>query len=179
MLSLPPRYRPTSLSIQLFAPESIGPGMRTMSVSSPASATNVQNLAWLYPFRLYEWVTFVRGWWYTGATANGNVDIGIYSDAFVRLGSTGAVGQGSTSVLNSSAFSVAAGITCGPGRYYYGMSCSSATGTFFSHTVIAAQARALGVVQMAAAHVLPDPITPAAFAQTIMPHFGIMRRTTV
>ena len=115
---------------------SLGQARMSQSGATPASAAwPVANTAYYFPFTVADTVTFTRGHLYNGATATGNVDIGIYSESGTRLASTGATAQAGTSAVQTIAFT--ASVTLTPGRYYMGLSLSSATGTVFGGGALA------------------------------------------
>lgn len=71
-----PRILPPSIFLSMFSPEALGLSLRSYTVTAPTSTVVVQNLAYFFPFTLYETTTYVRAWAYNGATANGNWDVG-------------------------------------------------------------------------------------------------------
>lgn len=170
----PNRVRPTSLGINMFSPESAGLALRPLSGTQPASATYpVANLAILIIFRIYERVDLVKAMVYNGATASGHWDVGVYDSSGARLGSTGTQVQTGTSQTQEAALA----LSLAPGTYYKAISCDATTLTFMSTTVVAVAASLQGMSQAATAFVLPTNPTLAAFAQTVVPVFGLMRRS--
>lgn len=171
------KVRPTSIGISPYSPEALGLGVRAMSGSgAPSAAYPVANLSISYPIRVGEVTTFIQGWVANGATASGNWDVGIYDDDGTRLGSTGSVAQSGTSALQAA--NLTSAVTVTPGKYRVVLAASATTLTFNEITTIAAVASALGIEQMATNFPLGTTFTPAAFAQTLFPVFGLSRKTT-
>lgn len=167
-----------SLSISVAARESVGTRFRNVLSAQGSVAWGTANLGIWVPFRIPTGNVFssARAWLLNGTTANGNVDIGIYDESFARLASTGAVAQSGVGALQDLA---ALSASLAPGRYYLAISLSSATGTVFSTSVAAAYGAAAGCFQQAAAHPLPATATPALYAQTFVPVFGISSRSVL
>jgi hypothetical protein len=143
----------------------------TASVSANVStAWGTANLAYFYPVWVPESCVLTKLWWQNGATANGNVDVGVYTDQGNRLISTGTTLQTGTSVIQS------VDITDTPvpaGLLYFAIALSSATGTIWS--VAASLSGSLAIMsgyQQATAFPLPNPAT---FATTVGTNFGLMK----
>lgn len=96
----------------------------------------------------------------------GNIDIGLYDQAFVRLASTGAVAVVAGPASQVIAFAGATVLLLPGRRYYVFASCSLATPTFQAHGLTTSNSSvALGLAYRAAAsHPLPNPIVPGAGA---------------
>lgn len=122
-LLVPPRI------ITPFSLEALGTGS-LLSAVALASTTVTQNQAYYYPFHLDVGATAVKMVAMIGATSNGNIDVGIYDASFNYIISSGAVAM---SVTTSAAQEVDITDTyLPPGNYWMAISCSSATGTFFT-----------------------------------------------
>ena len=136
------------------------------------------NLAIFHPIRLAVPVTVTKFWLINGATAAGNVDIGIYDLNGYRIASTGSTAQGTVSVLQSIDVT---DFTIGPGGFYLAMALDNGTATSLSNSMTAIQTRELGLAEMAAAFPLPATATLAVVSTAaIRLHlFGLSRRVTV
>jgi hypothetical protein len=108
----------------------------------------------ILPFRYPVRNLFV----YNFATVNGNVDVGIYSEDFVRLTPSVATTQTGASALQF----FAVDILLRPGQYYLAMSSSSTTGTYAIAPIgSATRQRYFGLLQQGTAYPLPAAATPA------------------
>ena len=156
---------------------SIGIDIAAIGAATPTSvAHGTNNLARVYPFYVPEPIIVLSAYSFNGATAAGNVDIGIYSEALALLVSTGAVAQAGTNALQEYALT---DTTIPRGRYYAAISCSLSTATFFSNAYNLHFGKLQGLAQMATAHVLPSTLVPAAVSSAIQPVFGFSIRTLV
>lgn len=168
--------RPTSIIVHTFGPESLGPMHRQLFNASPANVAYASaNRAVYIPVLIPQRATFVKAFWWNGATVAGNVDVGLYDDAWSRIASTGSTAQSGANSLQEvdiTDFAVP------PGRYYLAFASSDATATF--STVAAPDALrmpSIGAAQEASALPLPVTATPAVITQTIIPIYGFSRRT--
>lgn len=166
---------PPGLSITPFSPESIGWRLRMGASSGPAStAWPSANLALYVPFRLRRNASFaaVRAMVGNGATASGNLDVGVYDESWNRLASLGSTAQSGTSVPQLAALA----LTLRRGRYYLGLAFDNNVGTVSAiGSITAGVLAALGCAQQASAFPLPATATPVACTQTIIPAFGLSR----
>ena len=92
-----------------------------------------------------------------GATVSGNVDMGIYSAGFTKIGSSGSAAQSGTNALQ------AVDITdtwIGPGDFYFGIACDNTTATFFANNAGVPLLQAAGGLMQASAFALPANATP-------------------
>lgn len=140
--------------ISPFSPDSIGGILDVLNFSTaPASGTLTQNQAYFFPFTLEQEATAKKMSCLIGGTANGNIDVGIYDEAFTYIISSGATGQGSTSTNQE--FDITDTVLP-PGFYWMAVSLSSATGTVFRLTAADEAALAqLPCFTQASAHPLP------------------------
>jgi hypothetical protein len=172
--AVPPPARPISRLLTPFAIEALGRAIKTVGTGSLAStAWPSANLALYFPVVIPRRTSFaaLRAFLANGATANGNVDIGLYDESWNRLASTGSVAQSGTTTIQDLA---ALAVTIPPGRYYLGIALSSGTGTAIAlGSALAGSLASLGVAQEASAFPLPATATPAVCAQTIVPIFGL------
>lgn len=163
----------------LIAPHSecaLGTEYGALQTAIPSSvAHGTANLARYYPFVLSEPVVVMKVWWYNGATANGNTDVGVFSEDGKLIISAGATAQGTVNVIQEVDVT---DTVLGRGRFYLGLSSSSATATYFSNVLTAQLSKGIGWAQMASAHPLSDA-TFAAFSAAIQPMFGLACRTLV
>jgi hypothetical protein len=156
----------------VLAPWFSAPFDRVASSVSPNVSTvwGTANQAYFYPVWVPDPCVVTKLWWQNGATASGNVDVGIYTDQGNRLISTGATTQTGTSLIQS------LDITDTPipaGLCYFAIALSSATGTIWM--VAASLSGSLVLVsgyQQAAACPLPNPAT---FATTVGTNIGLMK----
>jgi hypothetical protein len=150
-------------------------------IGSAGSITNpTQNAAIYVPFTVGHPIVVAQLWWQNGATANGNVDCGIFGEDGTLIVAAGATAQGTVNVIQ------AVNITdtpIGPGNYWMGLSSSSATATFFSTNLTIELARALGLLGEASAHPLPAVATFATIAagnwNGYLPVFGLTTNAVI
>lgn len=180
-----PGSRPGQPVIGPQSPEAlIGPGGVFMCWSNSASAAwPAADRAYGYPFMLSEPQTLLQMYVYNGATASGNVDVGIYLPDGTKVVSKGSTAQSGTSGWQL--FDLTDTVLQ-PYTLYYAWCClSSATGTVFRWAggVNVGQVIATGIVQMAAATggtgSLPATVTPAAMATNYLPDFGMVFASTI
>jgi hypothetical protein len=144
----------------------------------PASATWASaNLALYIPFRISAPLTITQLFLMNGATASGNVDIGIYDTAGTRIIATGTTGQVGTNVIQ--AVNVADTLI-GPGAFYFALALNGTTGTvFMSTSFLAAQCQLVGMAQQPSAFPLPATATFASCAFTGCPMMGVATQALV
>lgn len=177
MADWPQAGSPNRLLISPYSAAAHGIEVAALGSAAPASvAHGTANLARGYPFYLSEPALVLKAWWFNGATASGNIDVGVYTLDGAKLFSTGATAQGTINVLQEVDIT---DYQLGRGVYYCAVSCSSATATLFSTGYNLHFAKSIGWLQMATAHPLPTTLTPAAFTSSIEPTFGIALRTLV
>lgn len=105
-------------------------------------------------------------------SATNNVDVGIYTDAGVKITTTGSVAR----TLGCQYLNVT-DVQLGPGKYYLGMA-SDATSNFFQIGPSVGHLRVAGVLQEAAAFPLPATMTGATVASAYLPIFGFTQSST-
>jgi hypothetical protein len=101
-----------------------------------------------------------------GTTANGTIDIGLYSQDGARIWSSGPTTQTGTSTLQF----FAKDIVIDPGCYYLAVGWSSSTATGWGQALpTATRLRYLGLLQQTGltSGTLPSPATFAAYAQAV------------
>lgn len=167
---VPPR--PT-VTITPFSIESIG-----LSMGSPASgAYPASNRAIYIPFRIEIDITVAKLFCLNGATASGNIDMGIYRGNGERVITTDSIAQVGTNVIQE--FGIA-DTKLAPGSYYLAVAMDNTTGTLFRvQTGNLQQLRPTGVAQQAAAFALPSSFTLAAIASNYLPIIGLTTRTVI
>jgi hypothetical protein len=128
------------------------------SVTAAASAAYTQNRAYIFPFRLFDIARPLKMCWIVGATANGNIDAGIYDSEKNRIASTGAVAQGAINTFQAEDLTATPNLL--PGDYFMAISGSSATGTLFRGTTTDELTMPGNLKYiMASAHALPATIS--------------------
>ena len=169
-------------TIHAWSMEALGPFLQsvlaTNDLSAQASATwPSANLALYIPFVLVHPVLVVKLWIHNGATASGNVDVGIYDEKGTRLTSAGSTAQSGTSALQI--FDIT-DIFIGPGLFYMATSHSSTAGTRFRVALgSTVDNKAGGMLQQASAHPLPATATFATLSNNYVPMFGLSTRVTL
>jgi hypothetical protein len=139
------------------------------------------NTALFFPVYVSQPRTYTKAWWLNGATAAGNVDVGIYTisgTTATRVVASTAVAQAGVSAMQVATTFTTTTIT--PGLYYLAMACSLATATVWRSPLQAAFiGRAAGAYQAASAHPLPASITVVAMTNTILPIFGFSENANI
>jgi hypothetical protein len=170
----PPEGRPNSLAITPFSAEAMEfDGLRLQNASTnPADGGVTANLLFAYPVSITEPYRIRRFFIVNGSlTMTGNIDIGVYDEAFVRLVSTGATAQAGAGTLQQ----IAADYTLNPGRYYIACSPSSGSSSFHRYVSVGNVGKTQGCWQQSNAHPLPATATPATWTNGTMLIFGISR----
>lgn len=162
-----------SIVISPQAPECIGVAC-AMDTSPTSAAWPSANRAIFVPFNVYHTLTIVQMLVFNGATASGNIDVGLYDLGGARLVSIGSTAQAGTSAYQ--AFDIT-DTTLNPGQYYMGVALDNATGTLNRWSANAAEWRGLGLQQMASAFPLPATATFALVASAYLPWVMASRRT--
>lgn len=143
---------------------SLGGGATPASAAFPAS-----NDAIFIPVYLQNTVLIQRLFSINGATASGNIDVGIYSEDGARIVSSGSTAQAGTS---SPQFYNITDVTLGPGRYYLAVAMNNTTGTLFRASTGITKLQALGMAKQATAFALPDSATFATVTAAYFPLIG-------
>lgn len=129
------------------------------------------NRAIFVPFRLTRAKPVTKLFAHNGATASGNLDIGIYTIDGTRIVSTGSVAQSGTNVCQVIDIT---DTLLGDGDYYLALAMDGTTGTVFRAAPQATRLRTAGVLQQASAFPLPATATFAAVASAFLPFFGAL-----
>lgn len=168
---------PTPITMGTQSLLSLGGMISANSTGAAASgAFPSTNLAILIPFDITEDITVTQLWAYNGATASGNIDVGIYDAAFARQISSGSTAQSGTNALQ--VFDVT-DTPLTAGQYYFAVAMDNTTGTLFRQTIGATLMRSWGCFQMASAFALPSTITPASVANSYLPLIGWTQKATI
>lgn len=165
-------------TISVLSAEAVGALYRLLGGATPASsAWPSANRAIFIPFSLAAPFQMKKVWWANGATANANIDCGVYSAGGTLLGSIGSTAQAGTSVVQSATLS----LSLTPGAYYMALVLSATTGTILrtSGLTAAAGLPAAGIAQQASALPLPATATFATAASSYVPLFGITSQSVI
>ena len=167
--------RPT-ITITPFAAESLA-GNAPGSLGAPASSTFPSaNAAYFFPFRIWTPITVRKLFAHNGATASGNIDVGIYDAQGRKLVSAGSTAQAGTNALQE--FDVTDTVI-GPGLFYLAVAMDNTTGTLFRSTFGGSvNSKVMGEAQQASAFPLPATATFAT-ANVNMLLIGLTTRTVL
>jgi hypothetical protein len=122
-----------------------------------SSATTTAGVAYLLAFRVIAPMVVTTVGIVNGATASGNIDIGIYTPDGTRLASTGSTAQSGTSTIQNIALT--APVTLGRGWYYVAYQIDNTTGTFLSANSASTLWRVTGNRVVANTFPLPATLT--------------------
>ena len=134
------------------------------------------NRALYIPFWLPTPITAVQMFSYNGATASGNIDVGIYAEDGTRIVSAGSTAQAGTNALQ--AFDITDTLI-GPGRYYLAIAMDNTTGTLFQAAYAARFMAGHGCFTQASAFPLPAVATFATSASSSNVAFGFSTRAVL
>jgi hypothetical protein len=129
------------------------------------------NRAVYIPFVLYRPATAYKMFLFNGAVVSGNIDLGIYDKAGVRLASIGSTVQAGTSNLQEVAF--ASPVQLGPGYYFMAMSMDNITGQVLRRALGNNEGQAAGQYQQGSAFPLPATATLNALSSSYIPLIGV------
>lgn len=170
----------TPVFIDTYSVYSIGTQLAAVSTGAPGSgAWPDANRAIFIPFVLPADGTVVKLWCANGATASGNVDMGIYDESGTRKVSIGSTAQVGTSRIQEFDIGDTA-LTAG--RYYLAIAKNTTTGTVFRSsspggaTLLNA---GLGILEQTTAFPLPATATFITSAMGYIPWCGLSLRTLV
>ena len=138
-------------------------GAATGSLGNPgSSAWPAADRAIYIPFRIAQPILVVKMFMINGATVNGNVDLGIYDPAGVRLVSMGSTAQAGASALQT--FDIT-DTQIGPGLFYMALAIDNTTATTIRESDSSGVDLAVfGCAQEASAFPLPATATFAAIS---------------
>lgn len=183
MSQFPVAAAPPLVTIHPHSLESLGDLLAAGGGSALENAVSLAypgaNRAILVPFTVLAGpITVVKLFALNGATASGNIDVGLYDSAFTRIVSAGSTAQAGTNAMQE--FDIADTVL-GAGRFYLAVAMDNTTGTLFRST-FASGSRMMftGCAQMAAAFPLPATITPASVSvSNYIPIVGLTTRTVL
>ena len=135
-----------------------------------AAAWPVANLAIFVPFRIEASVTgIIRLMAATGGLGNsGNIDLGIYDSAGVKIITTGSTVQAASFQI----VTIASTNLTGPGLFYMAMALDNAVGTNHRETSSAQNFQLCGLAEQTTAFPLPATATLASAANNYFPAIG-------
>lgn len=170
------------VGVSLATPDIFGSDVLSGSGAlNPLISWGLANRALLLPVSITDTITVRVMAWQNGATISGNVDIGIYDDAFNRLASLG----GATPQAGPSAVQVGdiPDTTLAPGNYYFAMACDNSAATFaisdFSRPPSAlALSRLNGMLSATSSFPLPPVIIAPAPSMGYRPEMKAAQTTT-
>jgi hypothetical protein len=149
---------------------SIGRGVA--NIAPGTNAWSAANRALYVPFRVTEEVTVYQIGFGSGATAGGNVSVGIYDSAYNRL-----VSGTAARVVSSETFVNTTDVVLLPGLYYMGMAVDG-TNNMATFSLVNVQiAHLIGIRMEESAYPLPDPMTPVKTATVFAPFMGLWLRS--
>lgn len=176
---VPALYAPPVLSVVSLESLGINIALDGVLMSDFASATYpTGNKAYYVPFMLYEPYIVAQLFVANGATASGNVDVGIYDAAGTRIVSSGSTAQSGTTALQL--FNITDTLI-GPGQFYFAVAMDNTTGTLYRSLVASSttEMRHMGILQQTSAFALPATATFAALSNNYLPLIGMTNRTVL
>lgn len=136
-------------------------------------ASNVfpaSNKAYFLPISITQPIVITAFFCINGATASGNLDIGLFDRVGTRIISTGSTAQSGTSQVQS--ISVA-NTSVGPGLFYLALAADNGTGTFFALTNASVRFTSIiGEYNQSTAFPLPATATFATSTSFYVPIIG-------
>lgn len=154
-------------------------GIQWGALSATSGAWPTNNKAIYIPFRLTRPFVFDKLFILNGATASGNIDLGVYSADGTKIVSKGSTAQSGTNAIQSLAVS---STELGPGLFYMAAAFSSTSGTSFrinpsvSGITVINQA---GIAMQTSAFALPATATFASAVDTYVPIMGLTGRSVI
>jgi len=143
-------------------------GQLTTTAAPASTAWPANNRAIYVPIEIPDTMKFDRFWAFNGGTAGGNIDLGVYTQDFVLITSTGSTARSGTSVIQK--INAPAAFALSPGLYYLGCAISVATDSIFQWTLAnAVHTDGCSVYEESSALPLPATATPV----TMTAGFGV------
>ena len=159
---------------------SLGRNAAAWNEAAPVSgALGAANNAFFFPFSIPSPITVAKLFMYNGATVAGTIDMGIYTDDFTRIVSSGAITQAGVSTLQE--FDVT-DTPLDKGRYYLAFAQSLGTALFFQTAQVNnPENKLFGVMMQFNASPLPAVAVPVALGATVwgVPIIGLSTRVLV
>lgn len=163
--------------ISTASPQSLGLAWNSMGLSLGPLAWSTSNKAVYVPVSISSPVTIVKMFVLNGATASGNIDVGIYDRGGARLVSSGSTAQSGTSVVQE--FDVTDTLLKA-GLYYLACAMDNTTGTLEMWTMSLAISKSLGIAEQTSAFALPSTATFATVSATLRtPFIGATQRAVI
>lgn len=161
--------------------EALGAPFANRGSNPTSGAWPASNRALYVPFTLRTAATVYKVFWANGATASGNVDMGIFASTSGKPGalviSTGSTAQSGTDTLQT--IDIADTQLVGGVLYYMALVNSGSTGTFYRYTTpVANLLTMLGCCQSATSLPLAANPTIATLASSYTPMFGLVFDTS-
>lgn len=156
-VGIPDRFTTATFSSNCVGDAGIAGAATAASATWPTANTGL-----FFPFPIVgqdgldDGRTYVGAIWMNGATASGNLDIGIYDATGIRLASIGTTAQVGTTVPQKASFTTP--VQVGPGRFFLGVSMDNTTGTFVRMAPTLAALRGAGVRSRPTSFVLPTTV---------------------
>lgn len=168
-----------NVTLSVVSIESLGVAMSSLGLTAASftsAAWPTANKAFFVPVWVARQTTLVKAFVYNGATASGNLDIGLYLPNGTQVVSLGSTAQSGTSALQELNIT---DTTIGPGLYYMALAMDGTTGTAFRATVGSTRGGAMGIYEMTSAFALPATATYATNTASYLPLFGFTTRSVV
>lgn len=163
--------------ISTASPQSLGEAWNSMGLTTASLAWSTANKAIYVPVSIHAPVTIVKMFVLNGATASGNIDVGIYDRGGARLVSSGSTAQSGTSAIQE--FNITDTLLQA-GLYYLACAMDNNTGTLEMWTMSLAISKSLGIAEQTSAFALPATATFATVSATLRtPIIGATQRTVV
>lgn len=170
-------YLPSHAHISSFGFDGIGNYLSAINSQGVSStAWPLANLALYVPVVVPYSVLVTGVFWVAGATAGGNIDIGLYQENGTKVVSLGSTSRGTASAINSSFALTDTTVT--PGRYYLAMAADS-TNTEQASAPAAGLLEAIGINEQQTAFALPATATYTRTTRAYLPLFGLLLGGTV
>lgn len=159
MPDFPSLYNVDPFVISTISPQAMGAPFNAMGLGASSATNPTANKAFFIPFSVSKSLTVVKLSVQNGATASGNLDMGIYDAGGSRLVSMGSIIQSGTSTIQEVNI---ADTVLAPGLYYLACVLDNTTGTFQFFSSSAALSKPLGILEQTSAFVLPATATFAS-----------------
>lgn len=148
--------------------ESIAKPSKWSGLGAGSAVFPADNLALFVPFYVSVPVTVSKMYSYNGATASGNIDVGIYDVAGTKIVSKGSTAQSGTSASALQEYAVTA-TQFGPGTFYLAVAMDNHAGTLYRWNLTTMLTSVVGMAQMATAFPLPPTATFATCGYGYIP----------